>query len=336
VAELSTIYPNMAPMEGFDAGLAQSQQVYNANQNNKINQAQGLQSIYRENQMLPLDMQKAAASTRLTNTQADTGIFDLDQKKRLAEPTYQTALAKLSAETSEAEVKTAHAQLEKDMLSPNPNISGPAVQKYKMTGDMLKMYETARLEKDKSDSNARIHAGATVAAANISASASKYSTDESIKAGKYANHAPWFMEQKLMGTPQGAISVWEGRKNEAYQQMQNPNTSPDERKMAEEAYNLALQSENTARQQAGLAATAGASVNAAKSPNITAIGSGQGLQSVPAPTVPGAVDRRDNTPSPNVPVKSYNSEATLEADINSGKVKPGDIVTVNGRKAKIH
>lgn len=336
MAELSTIYPNIAQAEGPQAGLWQAQQAFDAKQNNKINQAQGLQSIYRESQMLPLDIQRTEASTKLTNAQADTSIFDLDQKKRLAEPTYQTALAKLSVETSEAEVKTAHAQLEKDMLSPDPKISGPAAQKYKMTGDMLKMYETARLEREKSDSNARIHAGATLGAASIAASASKYNTDESIKAGKYANHAPWFMEQKLMGTPQGAISVWEGRKNDAYQQMQNPNISPSERKMAEEAYNLALQSENTARQQAGLAATAAAGVNAAKSPNITAIGSGEGLKSVPAPTVPGAVDRRDNIPSPTVPVKSYNSEAALEADITSGKVKPGDIVTVNGRKAKIH
>jgi hypothetical protein len=156
------MYPSMAQAEGFDAGRWQGQQAYDAQRNNVINQQNSLQELYKNQQMLPLDMANKVSTTELNNANAGharaltaNSIFDLDVKQRLKEPTYLKALSDLSSSTTENEVKQAHAQLEKDMLSPDPQVSKLAQQRYKMTGDMLKMYEHLRIQGENSKDVAR-------------------------------------------------------------------------------------------------------------------------------------------------------------------------------------
>jgi hypothetical protein len=138
-----------------------------AKQNNNINQQSALASEQRNQEMHPLDMGFKQAQTgyqdalsRNTNAQADKSIWDLEQDKRLAEPKYQSELAKLQASTSEAEVKQAHAKIEQQLMSKDPTIRKQAEGMYKATGDMLKLYEKARLEKDQAVTVAGMNAAA--------------------------------------------------------------------------------------------------------------------------------------------------------------------------------
>jgi hypothetical protein len=297
MADLSTIYPQMAQAEGPQAGLWQAQQAWDAQQNNQINQASNLQQLYENQQMLPLKMGEKQSTIGLNNANAahanalaSNSFYDLDAKERLKEPTYQAALSGLAAQTTENEVKQAHSQIEKDLMSPDPATREQAQQRYKVTGDMLKMYEANRIKSEAEQKVANIHAGATLGAARIAADASTANTKADIKAGKFANHSPWYMEAQLMKTPQGAISVWEQRKNEAADRFAKA-TTPEERQDAQAAYQLAAASEATARQQAAIAATAAAGVNAGKSPSLDALGAGKGIQAVPAPQAPTPVPR---------------------------------------------
>lgn len=163
MADLSTMYPQMAQAEGFDAGQWQGQQAYDAQQNNAINQQNSLQELYKNQQMLPLDMANKVSTTELNNANAGharaltaNSIFDLDVKQRLKEPTYLKALSDLSSSTTENEVKQAHAQLEKDLISPDTRVREQAKQRYMLTGDMLKMYEHLRIQGDTARDVARI------------------------------------------------------------------------------------------------------------------------------------------------------------------------------------
>jgi hypothetical protein len=173
------MYPQMAQAEGFDAGQWQGQQAYDAQQNNAINQRTTLQELYKNQQMLPLEMANKQSSTDLNTANAyhanalgRNSFYDLDAKERLKDPTYQKALSDLATQTSENEVKQAHATLEKDLMSPDPKAQAQAKQRYMLTGDMLKMYEHLRIQGDNAERVARIGAQSRVEAAGMRGSGS--------------------------------------------------------------------------------------------------------------------------------------------------------------------
>ncbi len=160
MADLSTVFPQMAQSEGFQSGLWQADQNAIAQQNARLNQRGALQQMFRDQQMLPLDMANKQATTDQANANAyhqrglgANSFYDLDVKERLKEPTYLKALSTMAADTSENEVKQMHASLEKDMLSPNPAVRDAAQKRYKVSGDMLKMYEDLRV---KGENSARV------------------------------------------------------------------------------------------------------------------------------------------------------------------------------------
>lgn len=174
MADLSTMFPQIDLNQTGPVGGMMMGDMFNiAKQNAGINQQGAMANQQREAEMHPLDMMFKQAQTgyqnalsKNTNAQADKSIYDLDQTKRLEEPTYKANLSKLLASSSEDEVKQAHAELEKRLMSTDPKVRGEAQTMYKTTGDMLKMYEQLRVQGETSRDVARINAQGKVDAKN--------------------------------------------------------------------------------------------------------------------------------------------------------------------------
>lgn len=162
MADLATMFPQMDINQlGPVAGMALGDMFNIAKQNALMNQRNSQQDFSLAEQLNPLKVRQAqvnlestGAITEHQKALTNRSVWDLDQDKRLAEPKYQSELAKLLATTSENEVKQAHADLEKRLMRGDLG----AKDMFKATGDMLKMYEKARLEKEQSESVARIGA----------------------------------------------------------------------------------------------------------------------------------------------------------------------------------
>lgn len=147
MADLQTIFPNTDGL-GYLSGMMKGDMFNIAKQNNQINQQGNQAEQQRLAEMHPLDMAYKQAQTGYqtalgsqANASADKSIWELEQNQRLQEPAYKAALAKFLQDTNESEVKQAHAELEKQLMSPDPQVRAKAQQLYKGTGDMLKMYE---------------------------------------------------------------------------------------------------------------------------------------------------------------------------------------------------
>lgn len=147
--QLAQMFPQMDPSSmGAAAGFNMADQQIIARQNAGLNQQMALQDIFQQEQMNPLKVKNQqltneglVASNKESDMRTRKGLFELDEAERLKEPKYQSMLAKLRGETSEAELKQTHARIEQEMLSPDPKVRNRALGMYKMTGDMIKMYE---------------------------------------------------------------------------------------------------------------------------------------------------------------------------------------------------
>jgi len=149
MADLQTLFPQVnIDQMGYLGGMMQGDMFNIAKQNNQINQQGNQAEQQRLAEMHPLDMAYKQAQIgyqtalgRQANASANKSIWELEQNQRLQEPAYKAALAKFLQDTNESEVKQAHAELEKQLMSPDPQVRAKAQQLYKGTGDMLKMYE---------------------------------------------------------------------------------------------------------------------------------------------------------------------------------------------------
>ena len=291
--DLSTMYPAQGPvdMPGLN-GIMAGQQFLDAQQNNAMNQMGKLQELYQKQQTLPADIQQPYAN--LANTQAITRgnnataagqEYDLQEKQFLQDPRRQAAIADYAAKMSTSEIQKKHNELEGQLMSDDPAVRQQAQRMYWMTGAML----AKRAELDNALNVAQTHANATLGAAGIGANATLKSMQMQIDAGRFNKEQPWYLEMKQMQTLPGQIAIWNQRKQTAAQQLQQLQQGTPEYAAAQEAYNYAAQEEQTARNQAGLAATASAGVAAQKSPNITAMGQGGGLVGITPPEAPKVV-----------------------------------------------
>ena len=133
----------------------------------------------------------------------------------------------------------------------------------------------------------KLHNQGAATSADITAKAMLKGKQMEIDAGKFDHWKNSVMEQQLL--TKNPAEYWNKKKLEAAQVFNN---APDEetKVLARQAYTQAMQAENVARQQQGLSGTSAAGVAAAKSPDMSTLGNGGGLQGVNAPQAPVALD----------------------------------------------
>lgn len=292
--DLSTMYPTIPQPQvagGID-GVMAGMQFNDAQRNNVINQVQALQNMYKQQQTMPADIQQAYSNVGLTNAQtrgqnanAAGQEYDLQEKQFLQDPRRQAMISDFATKMSTNDIQKKHNELEAQLMDPDPAVREQAQRMYWMTGAMLQK----KAELDTELQKAQTSANATLGAAGIGANAALKSMQMQIDAGRFAQNQPWYLEMKQMQTLPGQIALWNTRKQQAAQQLQQYQQGTPEYAQAQEAYNYAAKEEQTARNQAGLAATASAGVAAQKSPNISALGQNGVLQGITPPQAPTVV-----------------------------------------------
>lgn len=165
----------------------------------------------------------------------------------------------------------------------------------KLVSNMVTAFNALDAERQKSDSAHRISAGATIQAAQLQKEAHLQGIDKEITAGKYDRYRKDYMMLQLL--QRNPAEYYAQQRQMIAQEL--PGLDPEEAKAAKAMYDQYTQMETVARQQAAIAATAGANVRAGGTVSIDAIGSGQGLQAVPGVNAPQPVPMMpSNAPMP--------------------------------------
>jgi len=181
MADLSTMFPQ-SDLPGL-SGIMQGEQFNIAKRNAQLNQQNYLQEMMQQQALNPLALQEKQAqidshraSARNTNALAAGHEYDQKEKEWLQEPARQAALAEYASKHSKAELDLVHSRVEREMMSPDPKIREGARKMYMLTGEMVKLAEQKRLERENSmaEIGAREEAAKRTKAANEGDQKSRY------------------------------------------------------------------------------------------------------------------------------------------------------------------
>ena len=297
--------------------IAQSQ-VDQYRKTNEINQQQALADLWLKQQTNPIEVQQkqAALDTTLAQLPGVRGVAEQQanagkMSTEMYDENKRKALADIAKSVSASDLDVAESKVKLDMLSSDPAKRAQATQMFSMLSDVRK--QQMQLEEER---KTRLATGAQTIAGN------KQLEQMRIDAGKYD-------KQKQVGDVKSIISMQLSKAKSAKDQYAILTRAAVVMQQAGEAAE-ALQYQ---AQADALEPAARAELNAQPKPGTVDLG---GIGNVPVnptlqlrnPSAPGAAEQ------PQVQ-KEYTSENDVNNAIAQGLLKPGDIVTINGRKARI-
>jgi hypothetical protein len=132
----------MAP---FSGGFA-SEQFNQARQNDITTRNKSLQDMMIAEQKLPLEMEGMRATNRSTNALAGQTELKTKFDTETYEPRVKAELSKFASEVDTNKLNQIRAQIEMDLMSPDPAKRQQATALYKLSGELLKFKEQESLK----------------------------------------------------------------------------------------------------------------------------------------------------------------------------------------------
>lgn len=164
MADLATLYPQTAPLQGWAAGIQQAQQFMDAQQNNQLNQQRALQDMWKNAQQIPLDLEEKRLineGKRYTNQKdsvaAQKAQYDFDWEKRFENERYKQTIQEYANKHSAGELQAAATKAKQLMLSQNPQEREQGSRIFNMTEDIQKILIEAKARGDQQARVANIH-----------------------------------------------------------------------------------------------------------------------------------------------------------------------------------
>lgn len=164
MADLATLYPQTAPLQGWAAGIQQAQQFMDAQRNNQLNQQRALQDMWKNEQQMPLDLEEKRLineGKRSTNKKesvaAQKAQYDFDWEKRFENERYKQTIQDYANKHSAGELQAAATRAKQLMLSQNPQEREQGSRIFNMTEDIQKILIEAKARGDQQARVANIH-----------------------------------------------------------------------------------------------------------------------------------------------------------------------------------
>lgn len=162
---LGTMFPNVdASQIPYFNGAWAAEQQGSAMQNNKLNQIGALQDLFKNQAMIPLDVEGKRLSneqTGLTNTglgmKNEDAAMSLDMRKKAAPQEYEAMVTKMAQEIDDGKMKLFNNQIQRLAYSQDPRERAMGSDMMNMSKDILAKREELKLQGSNSMAVAKEH-----------------------------------------------------------------------------------------------------------------------------------------------------------------------------------